>query len=67
MMTAYTIWIQFLHPLFRVRSWNNGMRCMSLYILTWIYHLYTSDSYVSKNDNRNLPSESAHEYIKFIQ
>ena len=21
------------HPLFRVRSWNNGMRCMSLYIL----------------------------------
>ena len=20
------------HPLFRVRSWNNGMRCMSLYI-----------------------------------
>ena len=22
------------YPLFRVRSWNNGMRCMSLYILT---------------------------------
>ena len=21
------------YPLFRVRSWNNGMRCMSLYIL----------------------------------
>ena len=21
------------HPLFRVRSWNNGMRCMSFYIL----------------------------------
>ena len=25
------------YPLFRVRSWNNGMRCMSLYILIyWI-------------------------------
>ena len=22
------------YPLFRVRSWNNGMRCMSFYILT---------------------------------
>ena len=22
------------YPLFRVRSWNNGMRCMSLYILS---------------------------------
>ena len=22
------------YPLFRVRSWNNGMRCVSLYILT---------------------------------
>ena len=28
-------------PLFRVRSWNNGMRCMSLYILmTYIYSLF---------------------------
>ena len=27
------------YPLFRVRSWNNGMRCMSLYILIgpWTY------------------------------
>ena len=24
------------YPLFRVRSWNNGLRCMSLYILTII-------------------------------
>ena len=23
-----------IKPLFRVRSWNNGMRCMSFYILT---------------------------------
>ena len=35
------------HPLFRVGSWNNGMRCMSLYILIgpkcrieiWYFHL----------------------------
>ena len=25
------------YPLFRVRSWNNGMRCMSLYILILSY------------------------------
>ena len=25
-----------LYPLFRVRSWNNGMCCMSLYILTCV-------------------------------
>ena len=24
------------YPLFRVRSWNNGMRCMSFYILIFI-------------------------------
>ena len=23
------------YPMFEVRSWNNGMRCMSLYILTY--------------------------------
>ena len=28
------------HPLFRVRSWNNGMRCMSLYILIVMIILY---------------------------
>ena len=27
------------YPLFRVRSWNNGMRCMFLYILTTILPL----------------------------
>ena len=29
-----------LYPLFRVRSWNNGVRCMSFYILmnvTWLH------------------------------
>ena len=26
------------YPLFRVRSWNNGVRCMSFYIL--IHHVY---------------------------
>ena len=26
------------HPLFRVRSWNNNMYCMSLYILIYIAH-----------------------------
>ena len=24
------------YPLFRVRSWNNGVRCMSFYIITYI-------------------------------
>ena len=28
------------HPLFRVRSWNNGVRFMSFYIIT-MEHLYT--------------------------
>ena len=27
------------YPLFRVRSWNNGVRCMSFYILLWICDL----------------------------
>ena len=27
------------HPLFRVRSWNNGVRCMSIYILMVWYDL----------------------------
>ena len=27
-------WCMNYYPLFRVRSWNNGMRCMSLYMLT---------------------------------
>ena len=26
------------YPLFRVRSWNNGMRCMSFYILMFVFH-----------------------------
>ena len=29
------------YPLFRVRSWNNDMRCMSLYILTTSYTVIT--------------------------
>ena len=30
------------YPLFRVRSWNNGVRCMSLYILMLIlYNIYS--------------------------
>ena len=28
------------HPLFRVRSWNNDMLCMSLYILWKGFHVY---------------------------
>ena len=28
------------YPLFRVRSWNNCVRCMSFYILILIYHIY---------------------------
>ena len=27
-------WCMNYHPLLRLRSWNNGMRCMSLYMLT---------------------------------
>ena len=27
------------YPLFRVRSWNNGMHCMSLYILIYVWEL----------------------------
>ena len=26
----YDIWINNYYPLFRIRSWNNGMRCISL-------------------------------------
>ena len=33
----YQIGSMNFYPLFRVRSWNNGMRCMSLYMLTTIY------------------------------
>ena len=29
----HQIWSLNYYPLFRVRSWNNGMRCMSFYIL----------------------------------
>ena len=40
-LREYIAWSYYYHqigsmnyyPLFRVRSWNNGMRCMSLYIL----------------------------------
>ena len=32
------------YPLFRVRSWNNGVRCMSFYILKTVFH-YTVMSY----------------------
>ena len=28
------------HPLFRVRSWNNGMSCMSLYVLMCPHYRY---------------------------
>ena len=39
-----------LLPLFRVRSWNNGVRCMSFYILMmsfiYIYRLLWRDSYI---------------------
>ena len=33
------------YPLFRIRLWNNGMRCMSLYIPTnsWREHLHFCD------------------------
>ena len=27
------VWSMNYYPLFRVRSWNNGMRCMSLYFM----------------------------------
>ena len=30
--TIYQIQSMNYYPLFRVRSWNNGVRCMSLYI-----------------------------------
>ena len=33
----HQIGIMNYYPLFRVRSWNNGMRCMSFYILIDIY------------------------------
>ena len=33
------------YPLFRVRSWNNGVRCMSFYILILVrIHLYTESA-----------------------
>ena len=32
----HQIWSMNYYPLFMVRSWNNGMRCMSLYILTFL-------------------------------
>ena len=33
------------YPLFRARSWNNGMRCMSFYILIMSYHIAYIVSY----------------------
>ena len=35
------------YPLFRVRSWNNGMRCMSFYILK---EIAPSQGYVLPDD-----------------
>ena len=30
------------YPLFRVKSWNNGVRCMSVYILILMEHVYVN-------------------------
>ena len=35
----HQIWSMNYYPLFRVRSWTNGMRCMSLYILISTFFL----------------------------
>ena len=32
-------------PLFRIRLWNNGMCCMSFYILLWVITTISSDKY----------------------
>ena len=43
------------YPLFKVRSWNNGMRRMSLYILTAaLMYVYTGDSVPNCEPNSEL-------------
>ena len=40
------------YPLFRVRSWNNGMRCMFLYILLRLKDGATAnEDLISLNEN----------------
>ena len=36
------------YPLFRARSWNNGMRCMSLYSYGNIGHIYVTSRYSTR-------------------
>ena len=40
------------YPLFRVRSWNNGMRCVSFYILLIFVVLRLSDYQLTKTSNK---------------
>ena len=44
------------YPLFRIMSWNNGMRCMSLYILMmWYYIHHCSDWSRSQINTKHTP------------
>ena len=46
------------HPLFSVRSWNNGVRCMSFYILTSICRW---SLYYDKNDWLGNPAGNSYD------
>ena len=48
-------------PLFRVRSWNNGMCCMSFYILEYFFSKWTKDwlfFFVRSEESKLYPRET---------
>ena len=75
MMTARIYTLSYYHhqigsmnyyPLFRVRSWNNGMRCMSLYILMVKVFYWTPRGVQPQISPKNTWTQMVNYHTKYV-
>ena len=52
------------YPLFRVKSWNNGVRCMSLHILMWGFDVFLLLAWTSCLTFSQIASYLRHRYAQ---